>query len=85
MKALMNQVQQLIFFGFAAALVFLWRRREITQCLLPLIVLGGILYHLLFEAKSQYALAFFLLMIPMAAWGIGRLFETIDRRRKGSE
>ena len=82
LKAAMNQYQQLIFFGFAAALLALWRRREILQCLLPLVVLGGLLYHLLFEAKSQYILAYFLLMLPMAAWGLDELFALLEKRRR---
>ena len=79
-KAGMNFYQQLIFFGFAAALSCLWRKREICQCLLPLIVLGGLLYHQLFEAKSQYILTYFLLMIPMAAWGLDCLFRVKKRK-----
>jgi hypothetical protein len=53
--ALMNQVQQLVFFGALLAMPGLWRKKELRRCLPALIVLGGVLYHLLFEAKSQYA------------------------------
>jgi hypothetical protein len=37
--------------------------------LLPVFVLGGFLYHLLFEAKSYYALTYFVLLLPYAAFG----------------
>lgn len=33
-------------------------------------VLGGFLYHLLFEAKSYYALTFFVMLLPCAALGL---------------
>ncbi len=38
--------------------------------LLPVFVLGGFLYHLLFEAKSYYALTYFILLLPYAAFGL---------------
>ena len=78
-KSYMNFYQQMILFGLAAALAVLWRRREITQVLLPLTVLGGVLYHILFEAKSQYACTFFLLLIPVAAWGLSALFAALTK------
>ena len=81
LKLLMNFYQQGILFGFLLALVGLWRRREICQCLLPLIILGGVLYHLLCEAKSQYSFAFFLLMIPIASYGLHFLFEALQGRK----
>ena len=43
--------------------------------LLPLILLGGFGYHLLFEAKSQYALTYLPLLLPIAAYGLNTLLE----------
>lgn len=71
----MNQYQQLIFLGALLACVFLWFKRDIRQCLPVLVLLGGLLYHLLFEAKSQYALPYFILMVPLAAYGFCSLFK----------
>ena len=79
-KVLMNQFQQLVFFGMLLSLFELWRHRDMRNCLLPLIVLGGLLYHLLFEAKSLYAQPYFMLMIPMAAFGFGWFFYRIENR-----
>ena len=76
----MNQVQQLVFLGALLGMPGLWRSKRISQCLLPVIVLGGLLYHLLFEAKSQYALPYFALLVPLAAWGLSRLFSRIEHR-----
>lgn len=74
----MNQYQQLVFLGVLLSCVFLWCRRDILQCLPVLVILGGILYHLLFEAKSQYALPYFVLMIPLAAYGFCGLFKRME-------
>lgn len=73
-KSLMNGYQQLIFCGLCLALAALLRRREPQTALLPLMLLGGMLYHLLFEAKSQYSYHFFLMMVPLAAYGLECLF-----------
>ncbi|MEA5048555.1 MAG: hypothetical protein VB034_08120 [Eubacteriales bacterium] len=47
--------------------------------LLPLLILGGFSYHLLFEAKSQYALLYYVMMFPYAAFGLARAKDAIER------
>ena len=75
----MNQYQQLIFLGCLLACICLFIRRDISKCLPLLAILGGILYHLLSEAKSQYALPYFILMVPIAALGFCGLFHGMER------
>ena len=84
---LMNYFQQLVFLGFTMGLVLMWRKRDIKTVLFPLVILGGLLYHLLFEAKSQYALCYVILMIPVAAYGFIRLSDFAAERseRHGKE
>ena len=57
-------------------------KKDITAALFPLVVLGGLLYHLLFEAKSQYAVGYVLLMIPIAAYGIMHLSDFAAERSR---
>jgi len=45
-----------------------------------LIVLGGFCYHLLFEAKSYYAIPYFVLLMPYAAFGLVRFARLFERR-----
>ncbi len=78
--ALMNQYQQFVFLGLLCGVLRLWRKKDILRCLLPLVLLGGMLYHLLFEAKSQYALPYFPLMLPIAAYGIYTVFRKVELR-----
>ena len=77
---LMNYFQQLIFFGFTLGLALMWRKRDVKAAIFPLVILGGLLYHLLFEAKSQYALGYVILMIPVAAYGFIRLSDFAAER-----
>ena len=44
---------------------------------LPVTILGGALYHLIFEAKAQYAYPYMVYMLPLAAIGLCRLEEGI--------
>lgn len=56
--------------------------------LLPaLCLLGGFVYHLLFEAKSQYTLSYLVMMVPYAAFGLTSLadFAARLRRQSGNE
>lgn len=76
----MNQYQQFVLFGLLLALLTLWKKRDVRSCLLLIVILGGVLYHLLFEAKSQYCLSYFLLMIPVAASGCCQLFYGVENR-----
>lgn len=78
--AVMNQFQQFVFLCTLFGLIRLWKKKELPRCLLPMIVLGGLLYHLLFEAKSQYALPYFVLMLPTAAYGLFTLLRKVEYR-----
>lgn len=78
--SIMNQHQQMVFFGALLAIIALMKKRDILSCSLPLIILGGFMYHLLFEAKSQYALPYFILMLPLSAYGLGAMFEYLRKK-----
>jgi nitrate reductase NapE component len=72
-KRYMDVFSQLVFVGVLAALFLMVRRRDYTALILPLTVLGGMLFHLMSEGKSQYILPYFMLMIPAAAWGVAEI------------
>ena len=57
------------------------RKRSGLCLLLPLIFFGGALYHLLFEAKSQYAFPYAVLLLPIAAMGICRIEDGLKGKR----
>ena len=42
----------------------------VSLCVLPVILLGGFLYHMLVEGKSQYILVYIPLLLPYAAFGL---------------
>ena len=81
-KSYMNAFQQLIFLLSAIGAIFMMRRRRVELSLIPIVILGGFLYHALFEAKSQYAITYFILMIPIAVYGLNALYAIVDRMWK---
>ena len=46
---------------------------------LPVTILGGALYHLIFEAKAQYAYPYMVYMLPLAAVGLCALAEKLKK------
>ena len=78
-KRYMDAFAQAVFVGLMIALFLMMRRRDYTALVLPLSVLGGMLFHLLAEGKSQYILPYFVLMIPAAAWGMTVCCDGFDR------
>ena len=76
-KSFMDGYVELIFALTALAAMFLMKNREIDHALLPTVILGGFIYHALFEAKSQYAIVYLVLMLPLAAYAMEELYIKI--------
>ena len=77
----MNFFQQLIFLGYTLALILLLKKRNILNALPSLAIFGAMLYHLIFEAKSQQSMGYFMLMIPLAAYGLSGIFTLAKHER----
>ena len=85
LETLLGAFQRAIYALSAVGIVRMLRDRgRNTLCLLlPLIFFGGALYHLIFEAKSQYAFPYIVLLIPVAAAGLCALEEQIRKIQGG--
>ena len=69
----MNQYQSLIFIGVFLWLIFsFWREKGLEDHTLLITIIGGFLFHMLWEAKGRYILPYFVMMLPMAAVGLSR-------------
>ena len=66
----------------AAVYVTARRRHLNAERLTPaLVILGGFLFQLLWEAKSQYTLPYFLLAVPYASAGVQRMANWITAKK----
>lgn len=68
-RSVMNLIQLLIFFG--AFLYFVLNKNHISteKLVLPIVFIGGFLFHILWEAKSQYAIMYVIVIIPYSVVG----------------
>ncbi len=81
LTACMRASQLLLYALSCAGLLRLLRRGAgALEAALPLILLGGVLYHLIFEAKSQYAYVYAVLLVPLAAHGLDALLSSAQKR-----
>mgnify|MGYP000860589382 CR=1 FL=1 len=68
MTAYMNAAQNVVFALSAVGGARLMKKKDDMAALaLPVTILGGALYHLIFEAKAQYAYPYMVYMLPLAA------------------
>ena len=79
-----GKIVKILYLGFMLCAASMLRKRTEEQLLLPLILLGGVLFHMIFEAKSQYVLEYLPLLAPVAAFGIFSLSDCVGHiwRRK---
>lgn len=66
----MNQYQQILLLLSCITFALIYKKKDVSFYFIPLIILGGFLYHLLFEAKSQYVITYFMLLIPMSSYSL---------------
>ena len=77
----MNAFQQVAYVLALIGTCGMIREKRIgaAQLMLPVTILGGFLYHMLFEAKSQYIYPYMLLLLPLAAKGLSALCDGLRR------
>ena len=63
-------VLRVLYAALCIGVFALLRRRGTERLLMPLVIFGGALFHLIFEAKSQYVVEYLPLIWPIAALGI---------------
>lgn len=84
-KNYMDLYAQLIFAACFAGIIACLKNKNFLSITLPLIILGGMLYHLLAEAKSQYSLSYFILMIGFAGYGLCVSYDYFAEKFKGNK
>ena len=58
-------------------LLYQKKKHSPISLILPVSIIGGFLYHMIFEAKSQYIYPYMLLLIPLASYGLTSLSSLI--------
>lgn len=80
LEGVMKAWQQALYLLSALGLLQCLRmKRRAVLLILPVTVLGGFLYHMIFEAKSQYIFVYAMYLIPLAALGLAVLSDGLSR------
>ncbi|MBR0483818.1 MAG: glycosyltransferase family 39 protein [Oscillospiraceae bacterium] len=80
-KSYMDFYAQLIFWGCLISVIgCLKNKKNFLAVSMPLIVLGGIMYHMLSEAKSQYAMSYFIMMAGISAYGLCIMYDIFSKK-----
>ena len=77
-EALMNLYHFMILLGSSIFAFYGIREKNLTNTLLSLCVFGGYFFHLIWEAGGRYGLGYFVLCVPMAAWGFWKLSTVLS-------
>ena len=79
-ERIMDIYEILIFLSASFSMFLIWKEGNLKRTLLPIVFLGGFLFHIIWETKSIYVLQYFYLLIPYAAYGLYRLFTILDKK-----
>ena len=77
---LMNVYHFLIMSGAAIGLWLQRKEWSLEKAYLILNIFGGVLFHMLWEAKARYVLCYFVLLLPLAAVGIQYVLLKVCKR-----
>ena len=77
LEGLMNIYHFIILSGACAGTFFCIRSRSLSAAFLILCVFGGYFFHMFWEAGGRYGLGYFVLCVPIAAYGLWMLIKTV--------
>ncbi len=82
---LMDIGQSCLYFGLILKLYWIFRKKKIENTLehgeLLVLILGGFIYHFIFEAQCYYVLPYFVAMIPYSLKGYGETIMEISENK----
>lgn len=78
LEGLMNCYHFIILLGAFVGAFFCARRRSLAAAFLILCVFGGYFFHMFWEAGGRYGLGYFVLCVPMAAYGLWMLIKAVS-------
>jgi len=76
-------IPSIYFLTLIGAVALLFDKRTcLLKCLLSIYFIGGFIFQFFWESKSRYCFAYFLFLIPIAAYGIKALYEIFTGIKK---
>ena len=81
----MNVTQTLILIGATLYIITDYKNIKGPLLFLIIVFIGGFLFHIIWEAKCQYTITYFILLIPYSVKGYDSITEKIIQRIKFRE
>ena len=75
-----NAYQVIIFIFGAYGIIKIYKKDESKHILLPIIFLGGFVFHMIWETKAIYVLQYYLILLPYCAYGLNKFYNKIKGR-----
>ncbi len=73
----LNLLQIVCIFGGILFCILYRKKMDSSYLILPLIFIGGFVFHIFWEAKGQYTLSYFVLLFPYVIAGYNELFTKV--------
>lgn len=74
----MNIMQTIILFGAVVYIILNYKNIKLKELIFAIIFIGGFIFHLFWEAKGQYAITYFILLIPYSVQGYVKVSEKLE-------
>ena len=81
----MNVIQSIILFGATVFVIINFKKNNGKQLIFAIMFIGGFLFHMVWEAKCQYTITYFVLLIPYSVRGYLQLSNIIDKKLKSKK
>lgn len=75
-----NLFQSFLYFGTLLFVIFYRKTVSSAELLIPVIFLGGFLFHIFWEAKGQYTLPYCAILLPCCIRGYENFAETLTKK-----
>lgn len=76
-------IYQIIIFVFAGLGLFkISKTADLKQAIIPIIFIGGFVFHILWETKAIYVIQYYFVLLPYAAFGINYLIDITSSKIK---
>ena len=89
LTVILDIVQSTYLFGMILYIMYCRRQQELRKAIPLIAFIGGFLFHIFWEAKCQYTVIFFVLLIPYAFEGyrqcISNIEEWLGKKEKASQ
>lgn len=80
----LNLFVMMIWLGNVLFVILFRKKTDLEYWIFVLCFIGGVTFHLMWEAKALYAFPYYVIMLPNAVMGLSSILERVEAKRKGN-